>query len=446
MLESMGITKAALEMCEKYDLVEVDLEKRTAVDEMQPPVAETVALGCYSFPVESSAGARSSSDPMPASSSGLAKSAVVSHVASAEASLWQEVDEQRMTAIRSSLTALQAAGGDPRTETQLLRRLNALVQKQKATQSPGAVFWRSEQMKRDNEQAALRKETLRRRQAIEDQRIKFQEEGMALAKAKESRLYDTKKQREKEKTLEVAKREAKEKQKENDAHEFHMSMRLASDGLRYIRNFYADREDNKALLVKHINDFVDRQKKLKKSPLHLSAQSSPLFFTTPLNMFSDVTLKKGKSRQATLYCSESFRSELFKDGGQFNQRDPNPEVHLQNTIKKYLPGYLTVLPTEYHFSALVRHGRNCLDLAFLNAVWRYAERCDPKYFPCQIIRGFVSASSGKPLYIVQSNALKKLTLSLAAPKPAKRKKEAGESEKPKKQRGARLSVAPSSIM
>ena len=147
-------------------------------------------------------------------------------------------------------------------------------------------------------------------------------------------------QRDKENTLEVAKREAKEKQKENDAHEFQMSMRLASDVLRYIRNFYADREDNKALLVKHINDFVEKQKKLKKSPLHLSAQSSPLFFTTPLNMFSDVTLKKGKSRQAILYCFDSFRSELFKDGGQLNQRDPDPEVRLQNTIRKYLPGTL----------------------------------------------------------------------------------------------------------
>ena len=162
-------------------------------------------------------------------------------------------------------------------------------------------------------------------------------------------------------------------------------------------------------------------------------------------MFSDVTLKKGKSRQATLYCSDSFRSELFKDGGQFNQRDPDPEVPWQNIIRKYLSGYIAVLPAEYHFSALVRHGRNCLDLAFLNAVWRYAERVDPKYFPCPIIRGFVSVSSGQPLNTVQSIALKKRALSAAASKPAKRKNEVAESEKPMK-KGSTFKLAPSSIM
>ena len=139
-----------------------------------------------------------------------------------------------------------------------------------------------------------------------------------------------------------------------------------------------------------------------------------------------------KARQATIYASEAFRAQLLKDGGQYDQRDPNPVLHLHHIITKYLPGYLTVLPTEYHFSSLVRHGRNCLDLAFLNAVWRYAERVDPKYFPCPVIRGFKSVSSGKPLDSVQSNALKKRPLSAAPPNPAKRKKETPESEKPAK--------------
>ena len=232
--------------------------------------------------------------------------------------------------------------------------------------------------------------------------------------------------------MEAAKRAAKVKQQENYEHEYRMSMRLASDVLTHIKRFYAERPENKTDLAQHLNDFVDRKRNTCKSEFHLSSQSSPLFFTTPLNQFADVTLRKfdGKPRQATIYCSEAFRAQLFKDGGQYNQRDPNPEILLHNIITKYLPGYLSVLPTEYHFSSLVRHGRNCLDLAFLNAVWRYAERVDPKYFPCPVIRGFKSVSSGKPLDSVQSNALKKLTLSAAPPKPAKRKKETAEREKP----------------
>ena len=101
--------------------------------------------------------------------------------------------------------------------------------------------------------------------------------------------------------MEDAKRDAKVRQKENNAHEFQMSMRLASDVLRYIRNFYVERAENKPALLKHSNDFVEKQKKAGRSPFHLSSQSSPLFFTTPLNVFADVTLRKhGKSRQATL--------------------------------------------------------------------------------------------------------------------------------------------------
>ena len=171
--------------------------------------------------------------------------------------------------------------------------------------------------------------------------------------------------------MDKAKRAAKVKQQENDEHELKMSMRLASDLLTYIKKFYAERTENKADLAKHLNDFVDKKRKAGVSAYHLSSQSSPLFFTTPLNMFADATSKKfGKTRQATMYCSEAFRAQLLKDGVQYNQRDPNAEIHLHNIITKYLPGYLSVLPTEYHFSSLVRYGRICLDLVCLNAVWR----------------------------------------------------------------------------
>ena len=87
---------------------------------------------------------------------------------------------------------------DPSSETQLMRRLNALVSKKQAAQAPGANYSRGEAMVRDAKQAACRKATLDRRQQLEAQRIKFQEETFDLAKAKEERILNKGQLRERE--------------------------------------------------------------------------------------------------------------------------------------------------------------------------------------------------------------------------------------------------------
>ena len=71
-----------------------------------------------------------------------------------------------------------------------MTRINALVSKKQAALAPDANYSRGEAMVRDAKQAACRKATLDRRQQLEAQRIKFQEETFALAKAEEDRLLN----------------------------------------------------------------------------------------------------------------------------------------------------------------------------------------------------------------------------------------------------------------
>ena len=98
---------------------------------------------------------------------------------------------------------------------------------------------------------------------------------------------------------------------------------------------------------------------------------------------------------------------MFTGGGQQEQKFPNPVDPFYALLRKYLPGYTQLLPSEYHFTQLLGISKNCIDIAFLTAVWRYAERMSPSYFPCLIIRNFESPSTGKPLSTVEDRAAKK---------------------------------------
>ena len=114
-----------------------------------------------------------------------------------------------------------------------------------------------------------------------------------------------------------------------------------------------------------------------------------------------------KQKTDSIWCSEAFRARIFTGGGQHDQKFPNPVDHFYALIRKYLPGYIQLLPSEYHFTQLLGISKNCIDIAFLTAVWRYAERMSPTCFPCRIIRNFISPSTGKPLLIVEDRLVKK---------------------------------------
>ena len=69
--------------------------------------------------------------------------------------------------------------------------------------------------------------------------------------------------------------------------------------------------------------------------------------------------------------------------------------------------HIEILPFEYHFTELLGISKDCIDIAFLTAVWRYAERMSPTRFPCPVIRNFVSPSTGVALHTVATRAVKK---------------------------------------
>ena len=176
-----------------------------------------------------------------------------------------------------------------------------------------------------------------------------------------------------------------------------MSPVLAADVANYLKQFYSERPDRKQTLMKHVGDYLAARVAAGKPTTHLSPHVAPIFFTTPISKFTDVAVKKGKKRPDSLYCSEAFRAVFFKGGGQHDQTDPDPVAKFQNLIRSLMPGYILILPYEYHFTKLISHGKHCLDLAFLIAVWRYCERVSPHYFPCPVVRVFLSVSTDKPL-------------------------------------------------
>ena len=146
-----------------------------------------------------------------------------------------------------------------------------------------------------------------------------------------------------------------------------MSLVLAADVANYLKQFYSERPDRKQTLMKHVGDYLAERVAAGKPKTHLSPHVAPIFFTTPISKFTDVAVKKGKKRPDSLYCSEAFRAVLFKGGGQHDQTDPDPVAKFQNLIRSCMPGYILILPFEYHFTKIDKSWQKLLRLSFLDS-------------------------------------------------------------------------------
>ena len=62
--------------------------------------------------------------------------------------------------------------------------------------------------------------------------------------------------------------------------------------------------------------------------------------------------------------------------------EPDPGYNLVKLVDRMLPGYCQLMPYEYHVGPLLRSHGQCIDLAFLEAVWRYSRKLGEKRFPC----------------------------------------------------------------
>ncbi len=95
-----------------------------------------------------------------------------------------------------------------------------------------------------------------------------------------------------------------------------------------------------------------------------------------------VVVRVGAKPGLPMWCTPSFRHFLLEGKSQLLLREPEPAPNLVKLVDRILPGYVSVMPYEYQLGPLLRGHANCVDLAFLEAVWRYSKKVGQKRFPC----------------------------------------------------------------
>ena len=102
-----------------------------------------------------------------------------------------------------------------------------------------------------------------------------------------------------------------------------------------------------------------------------------------MQLFVNVALHRGGDKKPIpVWCSESFRHCVFAGKSQHTLDEPDPVHNLLKLVERMLPAYSELLSYEYHVGPLLRNNGMCLDLAFLEAVWRYSRKALFARFPC----------------------------------------------------------------
>jgi hypothetical protein len=111
--------------------------------------------------------------------------------------------------------------------------------------------------------------------------------------------------------------------------------------------------------------------KTRPCPHFFDVETDLLLDVTYKTHFSEAT-KPTKKSSPTTYCSDAFASALF-NGPQEKSKHPNPSIALRVKLCTLLPGYHAVIPSEYHYEALLNKNNRIVDLCFLEAAWRYGK-------------------------------------------------------------------------
>ena len=108
----------------------------------------------------------------------------------------------------------------------------------------------------------------------------------------------------------------------------------------------------------------------------------PTYFTFDKQYMVSVAKRYACEEKQLLevWCTTSFRHYVFGGTSQFLLPEPDPTHNFQLLVERMLPAYSEVFPYEYHVGNLLRGNRMCLDLAFLEAVWRYSRKVGETFF------------------------------------------------------------------
>ena len=92
----------------------------------------------------------------------------------------------------------------------------------------------------------------------------------------------------------------------------------------------------------------------------------------------------GGVERSSCWYSLAFRKSRFAGQSQMKLKGPTPLYNFSKLVRGTLPGYFDLMPYEYGAASLSKASSECLDLAYLNAVWRYSHKVGRKHFPVGI--------------------------------------------------------------
>ena len=150
-----------------------------------------------------------------------------------------------------------------------------------------------------------------------------------------------------------------------------------------------------ARIVKWHNDVPGRNLKLKakiqtsllrdsaRRVKGLSKEICPTRFTFDKQHMVSVAKKYACRKDIVhVWCTTSFRHYLFGGKSQTLLAEPDPIHHFTMLVESMLPAYAEIFGYEYQVGNLLRNNKMCLDLAFLEAVWRYSRKVSKGLFEC----------------------------------------------------------------
>jgi hypothetical protein len=115
----------------------------------------------------------------------------------------------------------------------------------------------------------------------------------------------------------------------------------------------------------------------------LSTAVCPTFYHFEKRLFINVAVKHvGAKFNTPVWCTPSFRHFVFEGKSQLLLKEPEPAHNLVKLVNRMLPGYGELMPYEYQVGPLLRGHSQVVDLAFLEAVWRYSRKVGEKRFRC----------------------------------------------------------------
>ena len=185
----------------------------------------------------------------------------------------------------------------------------------------------------------------------------------------------------KEQDMKVAKAKMLEsKDKEAQAESLRIQT-LATTVCERIAAWYHDDPDRFNTLLFSIRKALKKEDVAKVKTL--SKWICPAFYTFEKRLFLNVAVTRaGAKPPLPIWCTAAFRHFVFAGKSQLLLLEPEPAHNLAKLVERMLPCYSSLLPYEYHIGPLLRTHGQCLDLAFLEAVWRYSRKVGDKRFPC----------------------------------------------------------------